>query len=59
VLPDGIFSNQKFQFWYKFEGLKIKYFGVFLTICYFEAIWCFNGLIGIFCGKFGIFFLFG
>jgi hypothetical protein len=24
-LPDGIFSNQKFQFWYNFEGLGLAY----------------------------------
>jgi hypothetical protein len=26
-LPDGTFPNQKFQFWYTFEGLGIQYFG--------------------------------
>jgi hypothetical protein len=27
VLPDGIFSNQKSQFLYIFEGLGVKKFG--------------------------------
>jgi hypothetical protein len=36
-LPDGIFSNQKFQFWYTFEGLGMEYF---MTIWYFGVIWC-------------------
>jgi hypothetical protein len=38
-LPDGVFANQKSQFWYIFEGLGVEkfgkmlwHFGIFKTI---------------------------
>jgi hypothetical protein len=46
-LPDSIFANQKYQFWYIFEGLAIEnvcymlqIFGIFTTILVF--LWPFG-----------------
>jgi hypothetical protein len=46
VLPDGIFANQKYQFWYNLEGLRIDTFGIFHNLLlflghllYFIDIW--------------------
>jgi hypothetical protein len=56
VLPDGMFSKQKWQF---LECLAMKDVSfLFLFFVYFTAIWCTLGPFGIFCGHFGIFFPF-
>jgi hypothetical protein len=31
-LPDGILSDQKYQFWYILEGLGVENSGIFLAI---------------------------
>jgi hypothetical protein len=48
-LPDGIFSDQKFQFNYILEGLGIERFDIFYGIRY--ILWS----LSISCGNFGIF----
>jgi hypothetical protein len=44
-VPDGIFSNQKFQFGYILEGLAMEDVGIFL------ALWPILLQFGIFCGS--------
>jgi hypothetical protein len=40
VLPDGLFSNQKCQFWYILEFLAKKQVGKFYGhFVYFTALW--------------------
>jgi hypothetical protein len=39
-LPDGLFSNQKYQFGYIFEGLRMENAGIFYGhLEYFLVIW--------------------
>jgi hypothetical protein len=39
-LPDGIFSNQKFQFEYILEGLEVEHVGLFYGhLEYIKAVW--------------------
>jgi hypothetical protein len=39
-LPDGLFSNQKYKFWYKLEGLGMENAVIFYALLeYFTAIW--------------------
>jgi hypothetical protein len=44
-LPDGLFSNQKYQFWKIFEGLPMENVGIFMS---FGSI---SRPFGIFCGH--------
>jgi hypothetical protein len=38
-LPDGIFSNQKYQFWSFLEGIAIENIGIFYVhLVYFTSI---------------------
>jgi hypothetical protein len=48
-LPDGLFSNQKFQFWYNLECLRVE--NIVIHHEHFKAIW--NNLwpFGIVCGH--------
>jgi hypothetical protein len=55
-LPDGIFSNQKSQFWYILEGLGMENFGIhilwpsdvfYIHFVYFVVIWFISPLFGI------------
>jgi hypothetical protein len=56
-LPDGIFSDQKLQFWYTFEGLGMEYLGIFHDrrglLVYLTAYWY------ILCSAWYIFSHFG
>jgi hypothetical protein len=48
-LPDGLFSNQKSEFGYNFEGLRMDYVGIFYSqLVYFVAIWYSLWLFGMF-----------
>jgi hypothetical protein len=39
-LPDGIFSNQKYQYWYILEGLGMENFGIcYGHVEYLTTIW--------------------
>jgi hypothetical protein len=49
VLPDGIFSNQNFQFYYILDCLGIDNIGIFV------AIWNILPTFGVFCGHLVIF----
>jgi hypothetical protein len=50
-LPDGIFSNQKSQFWLILEGLAMEDVGIFYDhLVYFTAIWYIMWPFGIFYG---------
>jgi hypothetical protein len=45
-LPDGFFSNQKYQFWYIWEGLGTENAGIFNGhLEYFTAIASLYGLV--------------
>jgi hypothetical protein len=49
-LPDGIFSNQKSEFWHIFEGLVLENVGEFydylVYLLNFIAIWYIFGHLG-------------
>jgi hypothetical protein len=51
-LPDGVFSNQKFQFRSILEGLRMENAGIFYghLVC-FIVIWYILWLFGIFYGH--------
>jgi hypothetical protein len=63
VLPDGIFSDQKCQFWYIFEGLWMDNIGVLhghfifllLFYIYFMTTWYVCGHFGTFPPNFSFF----
>jgi hypothetical protein len=51
-LPDGLFSNQKFQFGSILEGLAMENLGIFYDhFVYFKAIANIFWPFGIFCGN--------
>jgi hypothetical protein len=51
-LPDGLFSNQKYQFGYILGGLAMENLGVFYDhLVYFTAIGNILWPFGIFCGH--------
>jgi hypothetical protein len=55
-LPDGFFSNQKYQFWYILEGLGMDIVGIFYGhLEYFTAIGYILWPFGIFSGIWGTF----
>jgi hypothetical protein len=59
-LPDGIFSNQKQQFRYIWEGLGMENCGIFhLHSGYFVMIWYTLWSFSIFCDSLVYFFRFG
>jgi hypothetical protein len=51
-LPDGLFSNQKYQFGYIFEGLGMENVGIFMIIwkylVNFMVVWYSLWLFGIY-----------
>jgi hypothetical protein len=48
-LPDGLFSNQKYQFWYILSGLRlVNVYIVYGHLEYFMEIWDILGPFGIF-----------
>jgi hypothetical protein len=58
-LPDGIFSNQKYQFWHTLESLGIENVGMFyVRLEYLTYIW-YMYIMTTFCGPFVYFLLFG
>jgi hypothetical protein len=56
-LPDGIFSNQKSQFWYIWEGLGMENCGIFhVQYCFgIPMLWQFS----IFCDRLVTLYRFG
>jgi hypothetical protein len=51
-LPDGIFSNQKYQFGYILRGLSMHDVGIFYgRLVYLPAIWYILLPFGIFCDN--------
>jgi hypothetical protein len=49
-LPDGLFSYQKSQFRFIFEGAEMENLGIFFGhFWYFKAIWVFLMPFGVFC----------
>jgi hypothetical protein len=58
-LPDGLFSNQKSQFWKILVGLAKENLGIFYEhLVYFTAIGNILWPFGIFCGPLVYFSLF-
>jgi hypothetical protein len=57
-LPEGLFSNQKYQFWYILEGLGLKKLVYFLAIWYFSTILVYVMAIWYFCGHVGVLCIF-
>jgi hypothetical protein len=56
VLPDGIFSNQKFQFGQNLEGLAGENFGIFYgRVVYFTVKWYDLWPFGTFVWSLGIY----
>jgi hypothetical protein len=57
-LPDGLFSIQKYRFWYVLEGLGLKILVYFLVIWYFITTLVYFMAIWYFCGHVGVLFWF-
>jgi hypothetical protein len=56
-LPDGLFSNQKYQFGYILEGLRMENAGIFYGhLGYFTVIWHILWPFGNVLGSFDIFY---
>jgi hypothetical protein len=59
-LPDGLFSNQKSQFWLNLEGLRMGNVVIlYHQLEYFTAIWYNLWPFGVACGRLVYFFRFG
>jgi hypothetical protein len=58
-MPDGIFSFQKSQFGYIFEGLRMEIIGIIYEhLIQFTAVLCILYKFGTFCGHLVYFFPF-
>jgi hypothetical protein len=58
-MPDGLFSNQKFQFGSILEGLAMVNVGIFYVhLAYFTVIENILWIFGIYCGHLIYFFPF-
>jgi hypothetical protein len=52
VMPDGLFSDHKFQFWLIFVCLGMENVGTIYGHCgTFKSLWCILPPFGIFCGN--------
>jgi hypothetical protein len=59
-LPDGMFSNQKSQFWYIWGGLGMENYGIFQLHSVYFAVICYRlWPFSKFCDRLEYFFRFG